>query len=189
MMAELFPTVAALVAFEVLILSSVNHLRAPARFRRVLLQQAIWPRWSLWPLAFLVAIVEFGLGLFGLLYVLQRALSTGEFILALTGVLYFAYAMYALYLWRWLPHVPCGCTGDEETVNGWVPARAASLALCALFAFLFPDRLIGAGLNSDFLIAAAAGLALTIVLWALPSAMQIPTGYPPTAQEARRFRR
>lgn len=168
--------VAACTVTGVVLLGFVEHLRAPHALPRALAAHGTLPLPLVRPLATAVVAVE------GLLAAaLTAALATGadrlSRALVMAGVLLAVYASYAHRLRRSTGGraVPCGCSGADTAVSGWVVLRAgvpSALALAAAPAA--GATALPAAPSAEFVEAALAGAAFAVLLWALPEAMERP---------------
>jgi len=168
--------VAACTVTGVLLLGFLEHLRAPHALPRALAGHGTVPLPLVRPLAALVVAAE------GLLAAaLTSAVATGADRLPETlvaaGVLLAVYATYAHRLLRNARSraVPCGCSGADTAVSGWVVLRAGAPSALALAAAPAAAAIaLPAAPSVEFVQAALAGAVFAVLLWALPEAMERP---------------
>jgi hypothetical protein len=167
----LLVTAAALAALGVLAFSGISHASRPGKFRQLLEQQRVWPPRTR------PALLGFG-GLFVLLSGIG-APPLARAVFAAATALFLAYLAFAAYLLRRRPGAPCACGSTSEVVNGWTVARAGILAAAALAAAIAPQAVAGPLRPGMYgFVAAAGGLSLGVILWALPGALEDPTRRP-----------
>ncbi|MBA9004894.1 MauE/DoxX family redox-associated membrane protein [Thermomonospora cellulosilytica] len=168
--------VAACTVAGVLLLGFAEHLRAPRALPGALAAHGTVPLPLVRPLAVIVVAVE---GLLGA--ALTAGLATGADrlpgLLVAAGVLLAVYATYAHRLRRGARGraVPCGCSGADTAVNGWVVLRAGVPSALALAAAPVSGAVVvPAASAARFAEAALAGAVFAVLLWALPEAMARP---------------
>jgi hypothetical protein len=177
----LLVTAAALAALGVLAFSGISHASRPGKFRQLLEQQRVWPPRTRPALLVGMIGIELLLGLGGLFVLLSGigAPPLARAVFAAATALFLGYLAFAAYLLRRRPGAPCACGSTSEVVNGWTVARAGMLAAAALAAALAPQAVAGPLRPGMYgFVAAAGGLSLGVILWALPGALEDPTRRP-----------
>lgn len=161
--------------FVILAIAGGSHLARPGTLLEALRGQDVLPVWLRVPVARGVVAVEVLLGGAGLVAFALGHRTALALALAGANLLFLAYAGYAGFVLSRRPGVPCGCSGGDVPMNGWIVARAGALAGLALVGLL--------GSNWTFLVRndlaqlAIVGLAAATfgcLLWQLPAAMLDP---------------
>jgi hypothetical protein len=171
-----FTAVCGLAALGILLQSGLRHAFQPARFTRALFAQETLPPLAVWPAAILVTLAEVGIGVSGLVVAMSvpnsSFLRTALFLAALT---YIVYAAYAGLLLRRAPGAPCGCSGEEAPVNGWIIGRSLVLAGMASVALATsPSGAIDSASGIEVLVFIASAVGIGTIVWQLPMAMSGP---------------
>ncbi len=174
-MVILLATVAAAVVASTLLASAIGHVRHPGRLVDALVRHAVVPPRPAGAVAAAVVCAEAALGV-------GVALSPWWTPWPLVGAaaLFAGYAAYTEHLRRTRHDAPpCGCSGAEVAVTGWVVGRAAALSALALLALALgvPDTAPPA---AETVVAMCAAAAFAVLLWHLPAAMAVPAGVTPT---------
>lgn len=177
-MFEALTSVAASAVFLVLLIAFAEHLLSPGAMARAMTVQAVLPGALVKPLAVAGTAAEGCLAaLLGFL------LITGGSAVAVVPVLAAACALltlYAVYSYRVLRAsggraVPCGCSGTDTPISGWVVLRAGAVAALALLAAVGADAVVGPAESvTRFAEAWLAGAVFAVLLWVLPEAMLDP---------------
>lgn len=175
-MAGLLASVGATIVALVLLVSGLGHARGLQELMDVLAAQGFRSRVGRNAIASTVSTLEISLALLAGAAILVQHGYRVESFLAIS-CLFGAYAVYAIWLIRQRPGVPCGCSSREHPVNIWVPIRAAVLCGCSIAAALAVGHVYRDSPFSESVVAAIAGIGLATILWSIPSAMaRISTG-------------
>jgi methylamine utilization protein MauE len=172
-MAEMLAGVFAGTVALVLLAGFAGHLRGPRALPAALAAHGTLPGALVWPAAVTVAALE---GLLGA--VTGYAVLAGRaHLLALAAagcaVLLAGYALYALYVLRTRPLVPCGCAAGGTPMSGWVAGRAGALAVASLVAAAGAGRAVTSH-GADAAIVVLSSVVFATLLWSLPLAMADP---------------
>lgn len=170
--------VAAIVALPpalVLAFAGFSHLRHRSRFEGDLRRQSLVPRAFVPPLAVLVATLELLLGAATLVALSRGATFALPTLLLGSSALLAAFAVYAFFMWKTRPAVPCACSANGEPATFWTVARAAGLAGLAAAAAAAPVERAFVPFDAQVALAAVAGVAIALLVWQLPASMLEPT--------------
>jgi len=174
-MTALLVTVSGYVSCLMLAIAGAGHVRHIRAFEQTLRRQDVFPMSVLRVLARGLVAVELGLAAAALLAFSVLSSPVGaRVVLAAMALLYGLYAAYAWLLVARGSDVPCGCSGGDHPVDRTVVMRAAALSLAALGAAIGADSILAVSADAEFIIAVAASVALTAILWALPAAVHDP---------------
>lgn len=173
-MTEFVFYVCAYTAFGILGYSGVGHALALDELTFALRTQRTLRRGFLRPVAVCIVICElavFGFGLSSL--VGWSANPHASLPLLAAGLLFAVFAMYSLFLVKFRPDSPCGCSGNDLLpVNVLVPLRATTLATLSLLAVLLSHTEDTLDLEGPKLaIGILAAIVFGTLIWELPIAL------------------
>jgi|FLYL01.1.fsa_nt_gi hypothetical protein len=151
-------------------------------FAAVLRAQGVWPLAATRVLPFVVAFAETALGAAGLAMVvlgIPRFPGESRLVFGLMTVLYLAFSLLTVLLRQRSPGAPCGCGGGNHSrANGWTTVRGLVLAGCAgsvVVAGSTPfSVLLSVAGWAEFVLVAAATVAIGTAVWSLPEALAVP---------------
>lgn len=173
-MRSLVSTGFACAGFATLLWAGLMHVAHRRRFATVLVSHQVWPRRFAVLIAASAIALELAIGSLGLVSLISSPDLSGIRTIALWSAasLCAAYTLYAWFLWRRRPALPCGCSAGDLATNGWVVARAGFLSLGAWVGFALRESAVGiAPLNFEAFVAFTFGLALMTVSWLLPEVL------------------
>jgi len=177
--ATLLGSVAAFTVVLVLLIATVERFVSPNSLPRAVAAHRILPRPA--AVAAAVTLMEAGLAAAGAVAV---AMPPGGWlrppVFGGAALLFAGYAGYSQRVRVSRPGTPCGCSGGELPVTGWVVTRACLLAGVALLAAVLSGSVLTVdrpGTPLAVTLLAAAGFA--VLLWQLPAAMHLPAGRRP----------
>jgi hypothetical protein len=176
-MSALVATIGAQVALGILLFSGITHARHHRYFKRVIQQQAVWPRRLESAVVPGLVVLELGISVIGLVVIVGPVNLLPMLRAALGGavVLYTGFALYAARLLSQDTYASCGCSKDEDPVNVWTVARAIVLVGASIAGLISSESLVSAAtLTSHALIMDVASIALGTIVWNLPSALHHP---------------
>jgi hypothetical protein len=164
----------------VLMVALAAHLRHPEALRNALRAHRLVPSWWAAPTATVVILAEAAV-IAGVLYGALAGNATSTLRAALLGasLVFTSYAVYTATVLRRSGGraVPCGCSGRDIPLTGWVVGRAAALAALALVATAGAHSIPVFGQpGSQVAMVLLAGTALAVLLWHLPAALVEPGG-------------
>jgi hypothetical protein len=187
-MAEMLAGVCAGTVALVLLAAFAGHLRAPRTLPAALAAHRTVPGPLVRPVAAAAAALEGALGAATAYAVAAGRPHTLALAAAGAALLLAGYAAYTLYVLRTRPSVPCGCgtgPGGDAPMSGWVPGRAAALALASMAAAAGAGPATEAG-GAHTAIAVLASVVFAVAVWLLPLAMVDPaTSFEPVRRPAR----
>lgn len=169
---ELFVVVLVSVPLGILAVAGIGHAFAFRRFVDDLRRQGLI-RVGVPLVAGSVVFAELTLGVGVHALIVLRAVDgpATAGLMAAAALLYAAFSAYAGALLHVRPGAPCGCGHRHRVVTGWVVARAAVLAGCAV-AGAAAAELDSRVDVTDLAMGGTAALAIGFVLWMTPDAME-----------------
>jgi hypothetical protein len=168
-------TLAAYVALLPLLWSGITHAGSLRRFRGIIQRQAVWPRRHAFVAALWTTSAELGLAAFGLLVLVVGAHDILAPTLLLAALMYLGLALYIALVLKHSPGAPCGCSTGEEPANVYVLWRGLGLLSVSLLATLDAAYVQQPWpMTAEACLPLIGGLAITVITWALPSAMHDP---------------
>lgn len=170
-------TVAAAVPFATLVWSGLSHVRHRKEFGDAVRQHAIFPKAVVSAVVNTVIVDELLLGSLGVggLLISPNGMAL-RYLLLIAGATLILFGLYATYLFRYRPHVPCGCSSASDAVNVWTVVRAGVLAAAALGAAASTsvELLPLMAFNASAPLIALASLAFSSIVWIAPDALRDP---------------